>query len=155
MKLTWRSRSSRENRRRVFNSLELLELPLVLLVGKNSKIKSAEELWQRDKIDETLICLPPGESLTKKFLEQLNRRGVEWFPGIEASSTDLVENYVASGLGIGLNVTIPQRAWSAKVRALPLNDFTPLVIGAMWRGKATPLLQAFLEEAKLRAREMV
>lgn len=137
-----------------FNSLELLKLPLVLVVEKNSRLKSAEELWRRDKVDETLICLPPAESLTKNFMEQLARRGVEWFPGIEASSTDLVENYVAGGLGIGLSVTIPKHEWSAQVRTLPLKDFPPLIIGALWRSKATPLLQAFLDEAKLRAREM-
>src|ERR1700722_3531874 len=44
------------------HSLPLLELPLVLVVEKNSPLKSAEELWRRDKIDETLICLPEGES---------------------------------------------------------------------------------------------
>jgi DNA-binding transcriptional LysR family regulator len=137
-----------------FSALELLTLPLVLLVEKNSQLKSAEELWQRDKIDDTLICLPAAESLTRNFMAQLDKRGVEWFPGIEASSTDLVESYVASGLGIGLSVTLPKHEWSAQVRILPLKDFPPLVIGALWRGKTTPLLQTFLDEAKARARAM-
>ena len=137
-----------------FNSLVLLELPLVLLVEKNSRIKSAEELWQRDKINESLICLPPSESLAKNFLQQLNRLGVDWFPSIEASSTDLIETYVASGLGIGLSVAIPKKILPAGVRALPLPDFAPIVIGALWRGRVTPLVRAFLEEAKVRAREL-
>src|SRR6516162_1363157 len=51
-----------------FQSEVLMELPLVLLVGKDSPLKSAEELWKRDKIDESLICLPAHESLTKDFL---------------------------------------------------------------------------------------
>src|ERR1041385_481976 len=55
------------------NSLVLLELPLVLLVEKNSKLTTAEQLWKRDKIDETLICLPAGEAITKSFLQQLNQ----------------------------------------------------------------------------------
>ena len=63
-----------------FHSLVLLELPLVLLVEKNSRVKSAEELWARDKIDEPLICLPAGETLAKNFQAQLTRLGVEWFP---------------------------------------------------------------------------
>ena len=62
------------------HSLVLMELPLVLLVGKNSRLKSADELWRRDKIDETLICLPAGETLTKNFQTRLNQLGVEWFP---------------------------------------------------------------------------
>ncbi|PYK96944.1 MAG: LysR family transcriptional regulator, partial [Verrucomicrobia bacterium] len=36
------------------NSLPLLKLPLVLLVEKSSRLSSAEELWKRDKIEETL-----------------------------------------------------------------------------------------------------
>ena len=58
-----------------FHSLALLELPLVLLVEKNSRIKSAEELWQRDKIDESLICLPPAESLSRNFLRPAQPAG--------------------------------------------------------------------------------
>jgi DNA-binding transcriptional LysR family regulator len=80
-------------------SLTLLELPLVLLVEKSSGIKSAGELWKRDKIEEPLICLPQGESLCKNFQKKLAELGVDWFPAIEASSVDLVEAYVASGPG--------------------------------------------------------
>ena len=138
-----------------FNSLNLLELPMVLLVEKNSRIKSAEELWSRDKINEPLICLPVSESLSKNFLQQLNELGVDWFPSIEASSVDLVETYVANGLGIGMSVAIPKKPLSANVRALPLPGFPPVVIGALWRGRTTPLLQAFFDELKLRAKQLV
>ncbi len=137
-----------------FQSLTLLELPLVLLVEKSSRIKSAEELWQRDRIDESLICLPPAESLSRNFLSQLNQLGVDWFPSIEASSTDLIETYVAKGLGIGLSVAIPKKAQRDGVRTLPLPGFAPIKIGALWHGKVTPLLQAFIEESTLRAKEL-
>ncbi|MGD0812069.1 MAG: LysR family transcriptional regulator [Verrucomicrobiota bacterium] len=138
-----------------FRSLVLLELPLVLLVEKGSRIKSAEELWRRDKIDESLICLPATETISRDFQAQLHKLGVEWFPAIEASSTDMIENYVAGGLGIGLSVAVPKNALSPKVRALALPEFAPVLIGALWRGKTTPLLAAFLEEAKARARELM
>jgi len=138
-----------------FHSLILMELPLVLLVEKSSTVKSAEELWRRDKIDESLICLPSGETLCKDFQAQLGKLGVEWFPAIEASSTDMIENYVAGGLGVGLSVAVPQKTLSPKVRALPLPEFAPVLIGAMWRRKMTPLLAAFLDEAKARARELM
>ena len=137
-----------------FQSLVLMELPLVLLVEKNSPLRSAEDLWRRDRIEESLICLPPGESLSRGFLSQLQKLEVDWFPGIEASSTDLIETYVANGLGIGLSVAIPKKTFPAGVRALPLPGFAPVVIGALWRGRKTPLLEAFLEEARLRAREL-
>jgi DNA-binding transcriptional LysR family regulator len=137
-----------------FQTLTLLELPLVLLVEKSSLIKSAAELWQRDRIDESLICLPPAESLSRNFLNQLNHLGVEWFPSIEASSTDLIEIYVSKGLGIGLSVAIPKKALLAGVRALPLPGFAPIKIAALWHGHVTPLLQAFIEESKSRAKEL-
>jgi len=135
--------------------LTLLELPLILLVEKNSGIQSADELWKRDKIDETLICLPQGESVCKNFQKRLGELGVDWFPGIEASSVELIEAYVASGLGIGLSIAIPRKNLSPKVRALPLDGFPPLIIGAMWRGRKTPLVDIFLAEAQKRARLLV
>ena len=136
------------------HALALLELPPVLLVPKNSAVKSADELWQRDTIDEPLICFPPGEPLSRNFQARLNQLGVDWFPSIEAGSVDLIETYVASGLGIGVSAAIPKKTFSPRVRILPLNDFPPVVIGALWRGRKTPLLETFLEELKRRAEQM-
>jgi len=136
------------------HSLALLELPLILLVEKNSGIQSAEELWRRDKIDEPLICLPPDAPLSKNFQQKLIELGMDWFPSIEASSVDLIETYVANGLGIGVSVAIPKKALSPNVRVLQLTGFPPVVIGAMWRGGKTPLMEAFIEEMKLRAKEL-
>jgi DNA-binding transcriptional LysR family regulator len=135
-------------------SLLLLKLPMVLLVEKTSRLKSAAELWSQDTIDEPLICLPDHEPLTKNFQARLRELGVEWFTTIEASSADLVENYVAGGLGIGVAVAVPGRPLPKNVRTLPLADFPPALIGALWRGKKTPLLDSFLNLAGLRAREL-
>ena len=137
-----------------FQSQLLLELPMVLLVPKSSRLKSAQELWQRDKIIEPLICLPAQEQLTKLFQMRLAELEVEWLPTIEASSTDLIETYVASGLGIGLSVEVPGRALPDNVRALALKDFPAARIGAVWRGKSTPLLTAFLDLARQRAQKL-
>ena len=128
------------------HSLALLELPLVLLVEKNSGIGSAEELWQRDKIDEPLIC--------RNFQQKLNALGVDWFPGIEVSSLELIETYVANGLGAGVTLALPGKKFPPHVRALPLNGFSPVIVGALWRGRKTPLLETFLNEVKLRAQQM-
>jgi DNA-binding transcriptional LysR family regulator len=137
------------------HSLVLLELPPVLLVQQNSNIRSAEELWQRDKIGEPLICFPPGEPLGKNFQNKLGELGVDWFPSIEASSVDLIETYVANGLGIGVSVAIPKKVLPATLRALPLDGFPPVTIGALWRGRKTPLLQAFLDELQIRASKLI
>jgi DNA-binding transcriptional LysR family regulator len=137
-----------------FQAEVLLELPLVLLVEKSCRLQAAEELWRRDKIDEPLVALPAHELLTKIFQAQLAELEVEWFTTIEASSVDLIETYVANGLGIGLSVAVPRKALPANVRILPLKNFPAAQIGALWRGKNTPLLEAFLDMAKKRAREI-
>jgi DNA-binding transcriptional LysR family regulator len=137
-----------------FQSLVLLELPMVLLVEKSNPLKSAEELWRRDKILEPLICLPAQEALTKNFQSKLSALRVEWYPTMEASSADLIETYVANGLGIGVSVSVPGKALPKNVRALALDGFPCAVVGALWRGKKSPLLEAFLDMAKLRALEI-
>ena len=135
-------------------SLKLIELPLVLLVEAKSTIKSAEELWKRDPIEEPLICLPPAEAVSKNFQRGLAQLGLDWFPSIEASSIELIETYAANGLGIGVTLALPGKKFSPKVRALYLNGFPPMVMGALWRGRKTPLLEAFLSELPGRAREL-
>jgi DNA-binding transcriptional LysR family regulator len=137
------------------HSLPLIELPLVLLVEKKSKFTDASQLWSLDKITEPLICLPATETVCKNFQNGLAKTGADWFPSIEVSSLDLIEAYVASGLGIGLSVAIPNAIFSPKIRAIPLPGFAPIVIGALWRGKTAPLLQALLDELKLRAKRLV
>jgi len=137
-----------------FSSLALLDLPLVLLVPKDSKITSADELWKRDKISEPLICLPTTETLTKSFLQRLGELEVDWFPGIEVSSVNLVEAYVARGYGIGLSIALPQTKPNPNVRQLLLHDFPTVTIGALWAGKPTPLTTAFVDAAQQHAKQL-
>jgi DNA-binding transcriptional LysR family regulator len=131
--------------------LPLIELPMVLLVQKGSRITEAPELWKRDKIEESLICLPAHESVSRMFQKGLANVGVEWFPSIEASALDLISTYVSAGLGIGVSVAVPGVGFPPKIRAVPLPDFPLIAIGALWRGKVTPLLQASLNHFQARA----
>lgn len=135
-------------------SVALAELPLVLLVPKSSRITAADQLWQQDKIEEPLICLPAAEAVCKNFQQGLSRLNVDWFPNIEVSSLDLIETYVANGFGIGLSVQVPKAKLSPNARAVPLPDFAPVILGVMWRGKTSALLQAFLDEMQLRAKRL-
>jgi DNA-binding transcriptional LysR family regulator len=134
------------------HSVALVELPLVLLVEKGSGITAANQLWERDKIEEPLICLPPAEAICKHFQQGLVRLGVDWFPGMEVSSISLIETYVAGGFGIGVSVHVPQAKLAPNVRMVPLPDFAPVIVGVLWRGKTSSLLQAFLDEFQLRAK---
>jgi DNA-binding transcriptional LysR family regulator len=134
----------------------LLELPLTLLVERSSDLTGPEQLWKRDPIQDPLICLPEAETICKHFQQGLSRLGVDWFPGIEVSSIDLIETYVANGLGIGLSVLVPRPVLPQNVRTLPLpkSDFAPVVVGALWRGKTSSLLQAFLDELQRTAKRV-
>jgi DNA-binding transcriptional LysR family regulator len=134
------------------HSAPLVELPLVLLVEKTSRITAAYQLWTRDKIEDPLICLPPVEAICKNFQQGLARLGVDWFPSMEVSSIDLIETYVAGGFGIGVSVQVPKAPPSPHVRVVPLPNFEPVILGVMWRGKTSALLQAFLDEFQLRAK---
>ena len=68
-----------------------------------------------------------------------------------SNSLALIETYVESGFGIGLSLAIPRYKLSAGIRAVPLDGFTPVTLAALWPGKTTPLVQAFLDELRHRA----
>jgi DNA-binding transcriptional LysR family regulator len=132
----------------------LMELPLVLLVEKNSKLQSADDLWSRDKIEEPLISLPQNELICKVFQQELSRRNVDWFPSIEVTSLNLVEAYVARGYGIGLAIALPQLKPNPQIKQLVLRDFPLTTIGALWVGKPTPLTTAFVDAALKHAKQL-
>ena len=138
-----------------FSYLPLLKIPLILIVARRSRIKSAGELWARDRIEESLITLPAYEAMCQSFQEGLSRKGIDWFPSIEVSSLKLIETYVANGYGIGLFLDIPKAELSPQVRSVPLPDFEPVTFGVLWRGKANPVIQAFLESTQERAQALL
>jgi len=137
-----------------FHSVTLLQLPLILIVPKESPLHRADELWKRDKIEEPLICLPATEIICKNFQQGLARRGVDWFPRVEINSSDAIEAYVAGGFGIGLSVAVPKAKMSVKVRPLDLPGFAPVLVVALWQGKPSPPLRALLEEMQAAARRL-
>ena len=136
-------------------SLSLFKLPLVLLVPKKSKLKSAQELWQRDPIGESLITVPSNEFISRAFQAGLARLEVEWFSRIEVSSVELVQTYVANGYGIGVTVGAPKMKLHPQVRLLPLDGFDQVPFGALWQGGKNPLLDAFLKIVRTTSRRMV
>lgn len=135
--------------------LPMFKLPLVLLIPKRSKLKSADELWQRDRIDETLITVPSNEAISQAFAEGLARRKIDWFSGIELSTVDLVQTYVEQGYGIGVTVAVPKTKYRPRVRALPLEGFDPVTFGVLWQGRRTPLLDALLHALELAVRQLL
>ena len=134
-----------------FHSQALLELPLVLLVPKKHLLTDAKDLWRRDKIEETLITFPPTEPVFVQFQRGLKALGVEWFGGIEVNSISLIECYVANGFGIGLTAAVPGTCCHPQVRRIQLDGFPPVMMGAVWSGKLSPIAHHFLAEVEAQA----
>ena len=126
----------------------LVELSLVLLVPQTTRYRTAADLWKCDRIEETLISLPAHEGIARHFQQGLRRLEVEWFPGIEVDTLDLIEACVNNGYGCGIAVARPRYAPAPNVRVLPLPEFPRVSFGALWRGKPTPVMQAFLNQAE-------
>ena len=126
--------------------LRLLRLPLVLLVNKQSKIKTAATLLAQKRPAEPLICLPPTEIICQLFLAGLKKRGMIWPLAVEASSMELITQYVANNDGVGVNIAIPSVVRHRQVRVLPLEGFDEVELAAMWHGEPTPLLRAVFGE---------
>jgi len=128
-----------------FRKALLAKLPLQLLVPTNSSIVSADALWKDARVDQSLIALPAGEPSCRIFQKELSRRRVEWTPTIEVSSLELVVAYVREGLGVGLSVAAPGPAPEG-VRALPLKNFPPVTIAAVWRKVQTPAAKLLVQK---------
>ena len=135
-------------------SRELHRLPQVLLVPVKSTITKASQIFEKDRIDLPLVSMDSNDVLSRLFQTTLRQRGLEWLPSLEVGSLDLVVRYVAEGFGAGLALRHPRVEFPGTVRALDLPDFTPLSFGALWTGRMSPLLEAFLDEAQSLARNL-
>ena len=136
------------------NHARMLRMPLVLVVPRDSKLKSAAELWKQREITEPLISVPATEAISRIFRKELQRRRIIWPTAIEASSLELVARYVERGYGLGVTVAVAEILKDSGVRVLPLEGFDPVEVAILWQGEASPLIQLVLEEARRYAREL-
>lgn len=132
----------------------MFELPLALLVPKTSPLQTAAELWRQDRIADSLITVPSNEPIRQAFQEGLRRRKVDWPVGIEVSSIEMVQSYVAHGYGIGVVVHLPELPLYPEVRVLSLPDFKPVTFGVLWQGRKTPVLDGILQIVARRAQQL-
>ena len=137
-----------------FQSMAIIQLPLVLLVNRKSKLRKAEELWNQKRLTEPLLCLPPNEMICRNFQEGLRRQGVEWKPTIELSSLELIEAYVENEYGFGVGLELPGRKFSRQVRVFTLENFPKVDFGLIWQGKPTPFVKALMHETQRRAHSL-
>jgi DNA-binding transcriptional LysR family regulator len=126
----------------------LLRAPMALLVSRRTKIASAEALWRRDPITESLITGTAHGLVSRIFQAELLKRKLEWFPSMELDSQQLISHYVSEGFGVGLIVVEPGGPPPPGLRLLPLPGFPTIPYGLLWVGALTPLQQGFLKEAE-------
>lgn len=129
-------------------AVPLFDVTLGLLVPKGSKLKSAGELWKRDRIEESFITVPSNEPILRAFRDGLAKRKVDWINGIEVSSVEMVQTYVAHGYGIGVLVHLPELKLHPDVRVLPLPEFDKVTFGALWQGRKSPLMEGMIAALK-------
>lgn len=133
----------------------MLRMGLLLLVPADSPYRLAEEILGLDRINLPLVTLPRLEPSCRIFQEELQARGVDWYPSLELASLDLITRYVSSGFGIGLTLDIPGTPWPDNVRALRLPEFPKVVFGAFTNGQTNELAGLFLEEVERVTRQML
>ena len=134
---------------------ELVRVPMALMVQKNSKLVSAEQLWKQDRISEPLIGWPKDHAIWRVFQVGLQKRKAEWFPALELNSQELMARYVTEGFGIGLVLVEPGAPPFPGTRLLELTGFPMIPYGLLWTGSLSPLQKVFFEEAEALAAAVV
>jgi DNA-binding transcriptional LysR family regulator len=133
---------------------KLVELPMALLVPRKSRVKTAADVLEQDRIAQPLISLPQSEALVKIFQKELGKRGIDWAVGMEMNTLELIDTYVAKGFGIGLTLQLPNRKPPAGLQQLPLEGFPSIHIGVLWRGRPTPLAEALIQLLRQHAQSL-
>jgi DNA-binding transcriptional LysR family regulator len=127
---------------------EMLRVPMALVVPEKCSVKSPEDLWNEDRIAESLITVSEDDSVCRLFQAELQKRKIDWFPSIQVNSQELITRYATEGFGIGLILFEPGFPAPAGVRVLPLSDFPSVPYGLLWTGVLSPLQSAILAEAQ-------
>ena len=143
---------------------ELLSLPIVLLVPDTCKVKTLDDLIEESddgsgmKAKIPLVGLPPNEALQQIFQKGLQERKITWDVSVEVNSLDVIQSYVRRGFGAGVAVAVPGESgepFTAKgCHVIPLNGFSPLVIGILYQGQIKPIAQEFIDETRAYAKRL-
>jgi len=146
------------------NSEVFLEFPVALIVPQSHPGKTSDEILDAFAAGQSpggragkaapalpLIALPANETATRRFREFLNKRGLEWPTSIEVTALELIGTYVAAGFGLGISLAIPGSRLPAGVRVLPIDGIPLVKLGALWRGKPTPVMELLLQGLRTRA----
>jgi DNA-binding transcriptional LysR family regulator len=137
-----------------FRSCELVQLPLVLVIPRRSKIRTISDVFRNGQPTEKLISLPSSEVLSKNFHAGLKKFRLHWPTAIEVVSLDLIDIYTSLGFGVGSSVFLPGRKIPRELRLIALQKFPRLAIGAIWLGELSAMAESLLADVKRIAERM-
>jgi len=127
-----------------FETCRLVQLPLVLVVPRRSRVRSLNDLFRDGRSNEKLISLPATAALSRNFHAGLKKVGLHWQIAIEVVSLELIDIYTSLGFGIGSSVLLPGRKVPRDLRFVSLQNFPRLTIGAFWLGELPTIAESLL-----------
>jgi DNA-binding transcriptional LysR family regulator len=137
--------------------VELMRLPLILLLPEDHKANHLDDLLVEGDplVAIPLVGLPKNETVTQLFQEGVDAENLNWPVAVEVDALSGVSHFVRCGFGAGIAVEIPGIAVPHGLKAIPLDGFSPLVIGVVYQGSLKPLAQQFLDAAVARAQVLI
>jgi DNA-binding transcriptional LysR family regulator len=132
---------------------ELLKVPLALLVPEDFPCATWKQVMKRyrqkdNSMDLPLIAPPPQSVITRRFREGLTGAGLIWETEVEVGNFDVIRDYVKHGFGIGMSVVIPGTQAPSGLRQIPIVDFAPVQVVAVYLREPKPVVSWFVNELK-------
>ncbi|QJE97785.1 LysR family transcriptional regulator [Luteolibacter luteus] len=132
---------------------ELIKVPLALLVQEDFPLQTWKQVLTRHKqkdgsMDLPLIAPPPQSVITRRFHEGLTLSGLAWETEVEVGNFDVIRDYVKHGFGVGISVVIPGVNPPPGLRQIPIKDFPPVRVVAVYRRDPKPVVAWFVSELK-------
>jgi len=131
----------------------LAALRLALLVPKDCPRRAAEELKAHERIPCHVALPETSPTVILELKKHLRRLGLKIQSAQSCALLDVL-HFVASGAGIGLSLMEPGLITHPNVRAIPLEQWPPIAIGAIWRAPGTALEKHVVALLAARAREL-
>ena len=92
--------------------------------------------------------------MVRQFNSCLKRLGVHRPTGVEVSAMDLIPIYVSLGSALVFRSRFRGAKVARDLKIVPLPNFPPLIVAALWRKNLSPSNAAFLAQIRQRAQEV-
>src|SRR5262245_56111157 len=132
----------------------LLKLPIVLLVGERSSIRSAQDLAKSGVLEPEGLIGPWPQDILGGALQTAGAKSKAADAALEVNSIELIEHYVRHGHGVGVSVAVPGKQCPPGLRIVPLPGGPCVEVGVLWRGPLHKAAEVLLDELRAQARAL-